>query len=224
MLIDFGMNGGVKKCSCTQNGRYWFRPECNRFKILIKYPMGLVPMPADRQMQPEQTRQLYFLINEFILWHLSRVRARFEGDLDCALILGEIGHFNVQKIISRHHTPNAVMHEALLKTQTVKRYSEVPDIGDLIKHCNALSISASTGIPRETVRRKIQWLEEQGWIEKNAKGHLSITPLPAEAFKEFNQEMLSEFFNTYQRIQAVLSPNSTAKSASSLYNLAKTED
>lgn len=166
--------------------------------------MGLERMADDLEIQPEQFRQLYFLINEFILWHLSRVRGRFDGDLDCALILGEIAHFNVQKIISRRHTPDIAMHETLLLAKTAKRYCEVPDIGELIKPCNALSISASTGIPRETVRRKIQWLQEQGWIEKNAKGHLSITPLPAEAFKEFNQEMLVEFFNIYERIQAVL--------------------
>jgi hypothetical protein len=181
-------------------------------------------MAADRQIQPEQFRQLYFLVNEFILWHLSRVRGRFDGDLDCALILGEIGHFNMQKIISRHRTPDATMREALMQTQTVKYYSEIPDIGDLIKHCNALSISASTGIPRETVRRKIQWLQEQGWIEKNAKGHLSITPLTAEAFKDFNQEMLTEFLNIYEQIQTVLLQDSADKAARINYNQAKAED
>lgn len=170
-------------------------------------------MLSDRQLQPEQFREIYFSINEFILWHLGRVRTRFDGDLDCALILGEIAHFNLHKIISRHGRPTAAMHEGLRQTQTVKCYSEVPDISELIRPCNALSISASTGIPRETVRRKIQWLQEQGWIEKNAKGHLSITTLPAEVFREFNLEMLAEFFNIYERVQAVLSQDSSAKSA-----------
>ena len=110
----------------------------------------------------------------------------------------------MQKIISRAHQPNATMNDALRQAKTAKYYSEVSDIGELIKHCNAFSISASTGIPRETVRRKIQWLEEQGWVEKNAKGHLSITPLPAEAFREFNQEMVAEFLNIQKRISAVL--------------------
>lgn len=181
-------------------------------------------MTANRQLQPEQFRQLYFIINEFILWHLNRVRGRFNGDLDCALILGEIAHFNMQRIISRHLVPDATLQDALLQAHRVNSYSEVPEIGDLIKHCNALSISASTGIPRETVRRKVQWLHEQGWIEKNAKGHLSITPLPAEAFKEFNQEMLSEFLIIHERIQALLSQDSAAKSPSIIYNQSKTQD
>lgn len=161
-------------------------------------------MANDQHMQPEQTRQLYFLINEFILWHLNRVRGRFDGDLDCALILGEIAHFNMQKIISRTHQPNATMNEALMQAKTAQHYSAVPDIGELIKPCNAFSISASTGIPRETVRRKILWLEEQGWVEKTPKGHLSITPQPAEAFREFNQEMVAEFLNIHKRISVVL--------------------
>ncbi len=163
-------------------------------------------MPADPHLSPEQTRLLYFLINEFIVWHLSRLRARFDGDLDCALILGEIGHFNVQKILSRTRTPDAAIHEALHQARGLKHYSEVPDVDELLKPCNALSISASTGIPRETVRRKIQWLEKQGWIEKNSKGQLSITPVPVEAFREFNQEMLDEFLNVCESVRTVLHP------------------
>lgn len=180
-------------------------------------------MIAERQLQQEQFRQLCFLINDFILWHLNRVRARFDGDLDCALILGEIAHFNVQRIISRHLTTDSTLHDALTQAQSVNCYSEIPELGDLIKHCNAFSISASTGIPRETVRRKVKWLQEQGWIEKNAKGHLIITPLPAEAFKEFNQEMLTEFFNIYERIQVVLSQDSAANSPAIMDSQSKTE-
>lgn len=181
-------------------------------------------MLSDRQLQPEQFREIYFSINEFILWHLSRVRSRFDGDLDCALILGEIAHFNLHKIISRHGRPDATMLEALRQTQKVKCYSEVPDISELIRPCNALSISASTGIPRETVRRKIQWLQEQGWIEKNAKGLLSVTTLPAEVFRDFNLEMLTEFFNIYERIQAVLAQNFAVKLPDTTNDLAKTKD
>ncbi|MBU2571784.1 MAG: hypothetical protein KJ725_17490 [Gammaproteobacteria bacterium] len=161
-------------------------------------------MPTNHQMSPEQVCQLNYLLNEFILWHLSRVRLRFDGDLDCALVLGEIAHYNLQKIISRHRAPDATMNQALQQSQTAQRYSEIQDIGELIKPCNALSISASNGIPRETVRRKIQWLRDRGWIEKDGKGLLVVTPLPAEAFKEFNQETLTEFFILNQRIHSVL--------------------
>lgn len=163
-------------------------------------------MQTDPYMPQEQISQLYFLINEFMVWHLSRVRAQFDGDLDCALVLGEIAHFNVQKFLSRTLIPNPVVNEALHQASGLKRYSESAVIQPLLKPCNALSISASTGIPRETVRRKIQWLEKQGWIEKNAKGQLSITPMPAEVFKEFNQEMLDEFLQVSESIRTILHP------------------
>ncbi len=161
----------------------------------------------------QDCRQVYFLINEFILWHLSRVRARFDGDLDCALILGEIAHFNVQKIISRNRIPDAAVDEALQHAKQLVRFSEAPEIDDLLKPCNSLSISAATGIPRETVRRKIQWLEAQGWIEKNAKGHLLVTPLPAQVFGEFNQEMMNEFLVIAERVRSILQVNTATAEA-----------
>ncbi len=41
---------------------------------------------------------------------------------------------------------------------------------------NAMSIAASTGIPRETVRRKLKRLVERGYIVEKTKGHYVVTP------------------------------------------------
>jgi DNA-binding IclR family transcriptional regulator len=40
---------------------------------------------------------------------------------------------------------------------------------------NTQSIADSTGIPRETVRRKLQLLIDRGWIERTPDGGLVIT-------------------------------------------------
>ncbi|WP_405229794.1 winged helix-turn-helix transcriptional regulator [Lentisalinibacter sediminis] len=40
---------------------------------------------------------------------------------------------------------------------------------------NIQSVADSTGIPRETVRRKIRRLIERGWVKKNEDGTLEVT-------------------------------------------------
>ncbi len=41
---------------------------------------------------------------------------------------------------------------------------------------NAMSIAAATGIPRETVRRKLKRLVDQGLIIEKSKGHYVVAP------------------------------------------------
>ena len=44
-----------------------------------------------------------------------------------------------------------------------------------MRGCNAFSLSQATGVPRETVRRKIKQLVKLGWIEQHNRHGLFIT-------------------------------------------------
>jgi len=68
------------------------------------------------------------------------------------------------------------------------------------RHCNAMSISQSTGIPRETVRRKIRQLVTKGWLRKAGPDKLIVTSLPARHFAEFDLETLAHFYSAAQEI------------------------
>ena len=82
---------------------------------------------------------------------------------------------------SRSSTPRQAAHgHALNSTPSVPRESRPPDCG--LKPCNAYSIAAATGLPRETVRRKIGRLIELGWICREDNGHLYITEVALEQF------------------------------------------
>ncbi|MGL6072111.1 hypothetical protein [Craterilacuibacter sp.] len=48
---------------------------------------------------------------------------------------------------------------------------------------NGHSIAMVTGIPRETVRRKLAKLVAQGWLFENAQGQLQPTPQLAEQLR-----------------------------------------
>ncbi|GAB4276231.1 MAG: hypothetical protein Kow0065_23660 [Methylomicrobium sp.] len=159
-------------------------------------------MTPEREQVQQAFPHAYLLINEFIIWHLRRVYERFEGDLEAALILGEIAHFNVHRILMRYPEPSTELTEML--DQQGELYSEAPELNPLVRYCNALSISAATGIPRETVRRKIKWLEQRGWISKDDKGRLSVTKRPSQEFRAFNEEMVEAFLLLSDRVNEVL--------------------
>lgn len=88
----------------------------------------------------------------FILDYMITARRTFEGDLDALIILGVIGQ--------RAH------RSRLLGTQSG---AGAPDL-----QTNASSISETTGIPRQTVRRKLAAMEAKGWITIDQVGKVSI--------------------------------------------------
>ena len=59
--------------------------------------------------------------------------------------------------------------------------------------CNAMSVSAATGIPRETVRRKVRWLVRKGWVAVGTRGQLTLVPGMSSSFEAFDLETIARF-------------------------------
>jgi len=57
-----------------------------------------------------------------------------------------------------------------------------------LRPCNAYSVAAATGLPRETVRRKITRLVELGWLNRRHNGHLYVS---SRALKHFGDLLRS---------------------------------
>jgi hypothetical protein len=98
---------------------------------------------------------------------LTALRREFDGDLDLLLILTVIGQRRFQQRLA----PGALTYE---------NFGAAPSRIDGGATVNAHSLSASTGMPRETVRRKVAVLVERGWIERDARGDLHPTKKGAE--------------------------------------------
>ena len=80
-----------------------------------------------------------------------------------------------------------------------------PDWLKNLEPTNAYSISEATGIPKETVRRKIDKLVEKGWLVKSVRGEVTITERVGEHFtKDFNRKLLTELFETSDCIKNLL--------------------
>lgn len=64
----------------------------------------------------------------------------------------------------------------------------------LMRGCNAFSLSQATGVPRETVRRKVKQLVDLGWIEPHNRKGLFITTKWADRLtREQVADLLAEF-------------------------------
>lgn len=106
------------------------------------------------------------ILRHLLQWTLL-MREGFDGDLDLMLVLAVIGDRTIQDGQFR----NLGYHE-MLGTSPIK--PRVP-------LTNRKSIADSTGIPRETVRRKVATLLARGWIAEMPDGSLTPTRGASEA-------------------------------------------
>jgi len=102
-------------------------------------------------------------------------RAAFEGDLDRALIF-----LVVALRTAEHRKTQDLRLEDVLAGQ-VESYPSLLT--------NVRSIAESTGIPRETVRRKVAALIDRGWLERRGD-ELTITTQSSREMTPFREEML----------------------------------
>lgn len=87
---------------------------------------------------------------EFLVDHLTDVGRSFGGDLQQMLLLAVIGQRRLRAIREAGGDPRAVPPDRM--SVTASRLADV------------------TGIPRETVRRKLALLQDRGWIGQGADG------------------------------------------------------
>jgi biotin operon repressor len=91
---------------------------------------------------------------------LIALRRQFDGDLDCMLVLAVIG---VRTMPARR-----LQQRSFADFEAGLAAEEPSPI-------NVQSIAETTGIPRETVRRKVRALEQAGWIERQEGGYLVVS-------------------------------------------------
>lgn len=94
--------------------------------------------------------------------HLVECRRAFGGDLDLFLVFSIIGE--------RSFTPRNVPESM---TEQEFRASPVSTVEPAA--INLQSIADYSGIPRETVRRKVAALVAMGWVARDAAGLIAVT-------------------------------------------------
>jgi hypothetical protein len=137
------------------------------------------------------------IMARFFLRYLNILYRQFEGDLVLPIVLGEIAHHNIFRLYS-------------LKGDSIEVNEQASNYPERMKHLeptNAFSISQATGIPRETVRRKIDKLQQKGWVVKNDRGEVVMSETVSDHFtKDFNKKILAELLQTSKSIRNLLKP------------------
>ena len=131
--------------------------------------------------------------NRFLLEHIIRVYKQFDGDLVSAIVLGVISFHTISTIAKAHGYDTFKISDIL---------SELSDRS--IQPCNAYSISESTGIPRETVRRKIEKLIQAGFIVKNDKSEVYFKEGTQFFFSNFSLETVNNILNSASNLRKIL--------------------
>ena len=86
---------------------------------------------------------------EFLAEHLADVSRTFDGDMHAPVILANIGQVSLQATATARTSGN-----------------ELKDMPPERLGMTACRLADVTGIPRETVRRKLVAMAERGWIER----------------------------------------------------------
>ncbi len=178
----------------TESASATVQPAVKPTPSTAETPLDRTKLKFDLESYHKHGRAIAIIMASYHLRHFNRLYREFEGDLVLPIILGEIGHYNVMRFFSSEGY--------------VRNPEEIPanlESYPLLRPCNAFSISEATGIPRETVRRKVEKLIALGWIRRDSRGHLFITAKPYEHFApEFNLESLQELLEVSERLWQVL--------------------
>lgn len=143
-------------------------------------------LPFESDWYNANRSEIAVVMGHFFLRYLNLLYREFKGDFVLCLVLGEIANHNVSGFFSENGTCLELLDQLKSYMERMKR----------LKPTNAFSISEATGIPRETVRRKIAKLQEKGWIVKNEQGELVISETVSDHFtKEFNKKILAELLD-----------------------------
>lgn len=125
------------------------------------------------------------VLRHLLSWTLL-MRESFDGDLDLMIVLAVIGDRRLKEPVIRE-----------IGFQEIVDGCQVPHTVPLT---NRKSISDSTGIPRETVRRKVANLLARGWIAELPDGSLTTTVEAARALEPITYrsfEILSHLAETF---------------------------
>lgn len=108
--------------------------------------------------------------------HLVECRRLCDGDLDMFLVLTIIG----ERTFAQRNAPDLSYEQwSSASVSTVK-----PEA------INLQSIADYSGIPRETVRRKLERLIEKGWVKRDARNYVTATDAAKDSLGALTESSL----------------------------------
>lgn len=148
----------------------------------------------DRKRYAKHELQFAVILGQYHARHARMLFDLYHGDLLLPMILGEVAFRNVSGVIGEQ---DAFAHG-------IEDELDALHLPGRLKPCNASSIALSTGIPRETVRRKLAILERDGHIMREEGGFVLTTKPRAKTLPEMGYKDFLDFMHTHEKIATIL--------------------
>jgi hypothetical protein len=151
----------------------------------------------DESIYKANWHPIYFVVFSFIHRFMSRNLQETGMDYLTNKIASEIWIYNFSHTLKAHEYADIADH---LENDAGRSH--------ILKKCNAYSIAQYLGVPHQTVRRKVQFLIDKGWVVRSSDGLLSISAACEAEFKpEFNIETVRDFIASARAVMSMLEVN-----------------
>ena len=124
-----------------------------------------------------------YVMNRFLVDHMLRVaRELTDGDFVSMVVLAVLAHQNVAHLLPPGSSPSRVLDT---------RGRVPPRVG--LRPLRLRDVVQITGIPRETVRRKLERLAAGRWIERQDEGWVVSRARAEPEMREISRESVRRF-------------------------------
>jgi hypothetical protein len=122
-------------------------------------PEPVIPHPGPSPVRDHPySRLITYFVTEFILRSAEAVSEVYDHDYEAAILFMTISNRNAEKVMS----------DPKLREVYGSYKSTIPPEHTLL--ISRMALARATGLPRETVRRKVARLIEMGWVVELADG------------------------------------------------------
>ncbi len=155
-------------------------------------PSPLIPADFDQRYE-RGFGLLAFVCNRFILNHMRRIGVELDIDLESAMIWGILAHMNNLPTLPMNADPMEVLNEIGMKSS-----------GDLVP-LRLAELTMITGLPKETIRRKLERLRSAGKVDRTPDGKwIFLRSAIGDSEREFTKQTVVLLLQTAEGLQQIL--------------------
>jgi hypothetical protein len=160
-----------------------------------------VPIPSlDGLSDPDKAFDaafglLAFTMNRHLVDHWLRSARQLTGnDYDAMVVWGVLAHQNVAHLMPPGSMPSTHLDD----------HGMLPFGEQRMRPIRQSDLAQITGIPRETVRRKLEWLADQKFIKRTDRGWMVIRDRLEPDLREITRENLRRMLATADQLRQIL--------------------
>lgn len=159
----------------------------DRLGLPAGFPEPIKPAGVTDETYAACRNRVEWMTQRFLTTRLCALYQAFDGDLTMALILSEIANKNIEGLYVGHDRfyPRYWGAQPLIPCR-------IPDLENV------------SGVPRETITRKIDKLIELGWVEKSKAGLFAVPERIGDAFAAFDDSQVADLLSLGRLFEKLL--------------------